>query len=160
MFWRTVQEIRVDELNVWNRHDRQLSSLPTKNYEIHNIYPVFHNHAIFEEYIVSNVMKTSKIFQVRARTYMTRESGHTHYSLILTVIVHELTHTMLTTKICVLCYLLIFFNTLKCRHNERDSVSNHQPRDCLLNHLFRHSSKKISKLRVTGLCQGNSPVTG
>ena len=39
-------------------------------------------------------------------------------------------------------------------------VSNHQPRDCLLNRLFRRRSKKTSKLRVTGLCEGNSPVTG
>ena len=31
--------------------------------------------------------------------------------------------------------------------------------DCLLSHLFRHRSTKISKLRVTGLCAGNSPVT-
>ena len=41
-----------------------------------------------------------------------------------------------------------------------DSVSNHQPYDCLLNRLFRRRSKKTSKLRVTGLCAGNSPVTG
>ena len=45
-------------------------------------------------------------------------------------------------------------------HNERDDVSNHQPYACLLNRLFRRRSKKISKLRVTGLCAGNSPVTG
>ena len=32
--------------------------------------------------------------------------------------------------------------------------------DCLLNRLFRRRSKKISKLRVTGLCAGNSPGTG
>ena len=37
------------------------------------------------------------------------------------------------------------------RHNEHDDVSNHQPHDCLLNRLFRHRSKKTSKLRVTGL---------
>ena len=48
--------------------------------------------------------------------------------------------------------------TLHWRHNGRDGVSNHQPQDCLLNHLFRRRSKKISKLRVTGLCAGNSPV--
>ena len=42
------------------------------------------------------------------------------------------------------------------RHNDRDGVWNHQPHDCLLNCLFR--SKKTSKLRVTGLCAGNSPV--
>ena len=49
-------------------------------------------------------------------------------------------------------------DSLQWRHNERDGVSNHQPHDCLLNRLFRHSSKKTSKLRVTGLCEGNSPV--
>ena len=31
---------------------------------------------------------------------------------------------------------------------------------CLLTRLFRRRSKKTSKLRVTGLCAGNSPVTG
>ena len=31
-----------------------------------------------------------------------------------------------------------------------------QPHDCLLNRLFRRKSKKTSKLRVTGLCVGNS----
>ena len=49
---------------------------------------------------------------------------------------------------------------LQWRHNGRDSVSNHQPHDCLLNRLCRHRSKKTSKLRVTGLCAGNSPGTG
>ena len=51
-------------------------------------------------------------------------------------------------------------DTLPWRRNERDGVSNHQPRDCLFNRLFRRKSKKTSKLRVTGLCEGNSPVTG
>ena len=32
------------------------------------------------------------------------------------------------------------------------------PRDCLPNRLYR--SKEISKRRVTGLCEGNSPLTG
>ena len=50
--------------------------------------------------------------------------------------------------------------TLRLRHNGRDGVSNHQPRDCFLNRLFRRSSKKTSKLRVTGLCVGNSPGAG
>ena len=50
--------------------------------------------------------------------------------------------------------------TLKWRHNERDGVSKHQPHDCFLNRLFRRRSKKTSKLCVTGLCAGNSPVTG
>ena len=50
--------------------------------------------------------------------------------------------------------------TLHGRHNGQDSVSNHQPHDCLLNRLFRRRSKKISKLLFTGLCVGNSPETG
>ena len=49
---------------------------------------------------------------------------------------------------------------LQWRHHGHNSVSNHQPHDCLLNRLFRRRSKKTSKLRVTGLCAGNSPQTG
>ena len=48
------------------------------------------------------------------------------------------------------------WSPLHWRHNDHDSVSNHQPHDCLLNGLFRRRSKKTSKLRVTGLCVGNS----
>ena len=55
--------------------------------------------------------------------------------------------------------VMFHMDTLQWRHNDRDSVSNHQPHDCLLNRLFRCRSKKTSKLRVTGLCGGNSPVT-
>ena len=46
------------------------------------------------------------------------------------------------------------------RHIEHDGVSNHQPHGCLRNRLYRRRSKKTSKLRVTGLCEGNSPATG
>ena len=49
------------------------------------------------------------------------------------------------------------WNSLHWRHNNHDGVSNSQPQGCLLNHLFRRRSKKTSKLRVTGLCVGNSP---
>ena len=50
--------------------------------------------------------------------------------------------------------------TLQWRHNGRDCASNHQLHHCLLNPVFRRRSKKASKLRVTGLCVGNSMVTG
>ena len=50
--------------------------------------------------------------------------------------------------------------TLQWRHNGRDSVSNHQPGECLLSCLIRRRSKKTSKVRDTGLCAGNSPGTG
>ena len=55
---------------------------------------------------------------------------------------------------------LVVSDSLQKRHNEHDGVSNHQPHNCLLNRLFKRRSKKTSNLRVTGLCAGNSPVTG
>ena len=47
--------------------------------------------------------------------------------------------------------------SLQRHHNEHNGISNHQPHDCLLNHLFMQRSKKTSKFHVTGLCVGNSP---
>ena len=57
-------------------------------------------------------------------------------------------------------YSCFFCSTLRSCNNECDGVWNHQPHDCLLNRLFRRRSKETSKLPVTGLCAGNSPVTG
>ena len=51
---------------------------------------------------------------------------------------------------------ITWIRSIRWRHNERDGVSNHQPRDCLLKSLFRRRSKETSKLCVTGLCAGNS----
>ena len=48
--------------------------------------------------------------------------------------------------------------SLQWCHNEHDGVSKHLLLDCILNRLFRRRSKKTSKLCVTGLCEGNSPV--
>ena len=53
-----------------------------------------------------------------------------------------------------------FVTSLQWRHNEHDGVSNHQPNNCLLNRLFRCSSKKTSKLCFTGLFVWNLPMTG
>ena len=62
----------------------------------------------------------------------------------------------------LLCFVVVRYRSisLQWHHNERDGVSNNQPHDCLLNLLFKRRSKKTSKFRVTGLCEGNSPVTG
>ena len=54
----------------------------------------------------------------------------------------------------------LLFWLLQWRHNGHDGVSSHQPHDFLLNRPYRRRSKKTSKLRVTGLCVGNSPGTG
>ena len=52
-----------------------------------------------------------------------------------------------------LCY---FHNSC---HAFRTKIK-YQPYHCLLNRLFGRRSKKTPKLRVTGLCAGNSPGTG
>ena len=63
-----------------------------------------------------------------------------------------------TDAFTVLVHTNIF--TLQLRHNRPDGVSNHRHLNWLFNRLFRRRSKKTSKLRVTALCEGNSPVTG
>ena len=77
--------------------------------------------------------------------------------LILEKQIHKSQNCSVITKKAM---RLIEMITLRWRHNERDSVWNHQPHDCLLKRLFRRRSKKISKICVTGLCVGNSPATG
>ena len=59
-------------------------------------------------------------------------------------------------------YFVVFIGTLQWHHNGngRGGVSNHQLLDCALNHLFRRISNRTPNLRATGLCEGNSPVTG
>ena len=76
-------------------------------------------------------------------------------------------HTEYCYEWCLYCYNMMKFlphySNVKCiivMSWWGDDVSNHQPHHCLLNRLFRRKSKKISKLRVTGLCEGNSLVTG
>ena len=67
---------------------------------------------------------------------------------------------MIIILVSIQCTLDISKHPLRWRHNDHAGVSNHQPHGCLLNRLFRRKSKKTSKLRVTGLCAGNSPGTG
>ena len=71
-------------------------------------------------------------------------------------IIHKPLMANINSDHCRVYALLV----LQWRHNGRDGVSNHQPHDSLLNRLFGRRSKKTSKFRVTGLCAGNSPVTG
>ena len=68
---------------------------------------------------------------------------------------HADCHTTYGNRVIYYWYI-----SIQWRHNERDSVSNHRRLDYLLNCLFRRSSKKPSKLRVTGLCEGSPPTAG
>ena len=58
-----------------------------------------------------------------------------------------------------LCLLNIHV-ALQWRHKEPHGVLKHRYLECLLSRLFRRTSKKTSKPSVTGLCEGNPPVTG
>ena len=49
--------------------------------------------------------------------------------------------------------------SLQWCHNEPDGISYHWLLSCFLSHLFQRRSKRTSKLCVTGLCEGNPPVT-
>ena len=57
-------------------------------------------------------------------------------------------------------FIVTRFSSLQWRHNGCDDVSNCRRLECLFNRWFRRRSKKTSKLCVTGVCEGNSPVTG
>ena len=67
-----------------------------------------------------------------------------------TCLLHNIVHTPPWRKVTVMVVdgLVVIMSA--------DSVSNHQRLYCLLNRLLRRRSKKTSKLRVTGLCAGNS----
>ena len=65
--------------------------------------------------------------------------------------------TSITPNVLVVFWCNWWHISLQWRQNDQDSVSNHQPHGCLLNRLYRRRSKETLKLRVTGLCVGNSP---
>ena len=88
--------------------------------------------------------------------YATYQSVWTIFLMCLT---HDYTRNIQYLWNCSL-HTDLELSTLRWRHNDHAGVSNHQPHGCLLNRLFRRKSKKTSKLRVTGLCAGNSPGTG
>ena len=77
------------------------------------------------------------------------------------VLSHLTRNILISTQETLIFWENGLFNgsALQWRHNEGDGVSTHQPHDCLLNRLFRCRSNQTSKLRVTGLCEGNSPLT-
>ena len=83
---------------------------------------------------------------------------HNELRMVLWSTPHNALTSLGITSTCF-CLKLQVWASLLWGHYGRDGVSNHQPRDCLLNRSFRRRSKKTLKLRVTVLCAGNSPVT-
>ena len=60
-------------------------------------------------------------------------------------LVYLITITRLYSAYPTQCPVSDLGNPLQWRHNERDSVSNHQPYDCLLNRLFKAHIKENIK---------------
>ena len=87
---------------------------------------------------------------VFAGTVMSKLTSHTWFQIY-----DVLRHLLVPCKTDLCLYA-----RLQWHYNGRDGDSNYQPHHCLLNRLFRRRSKKTSKLHVTGLWAGNSPVTG
>ena len=83
----------------------------------------------------------------RTITYQVRGPCHTVWS-------QTSNEHLICTNTSVMLNILVWHITLQLR----DGALNHQPRDCLLNCLFRRRSKKYQKRRVTGLCVWNLPV--
>ena len=81
------------------------------------------------------------------------------------IYIPNILHTVRDLLFCCVFIQVEFIYTLQdyltdtrtWRHNDHNGVSHHQPHGCLLNRVFRHTSKKTPKLRVTGLCARNSP---
>ena len=73
---------------------------------------------------------------------------------------HYFVPIMTGVRVTKSAFAHLSIRTSQWRWIGRDGVSNYQPCECLPNHLFRRRWKKTSKLRVTGLYAGNSPVTG
>ena len=104
---------------------------------------------------ISYIVRHNRIYETRVCVREWWYKG-THWFTELKNYAHD-------SNFFLFCCVLVHFDiclTLQWRHNGRDSVSNHQPRECLLSRLIRQRSKKTSKPRATGLCAGNSPETG
>ena len=113
-------------------------------------FPIFHSPTTNEEF--QNISQTNVLIkkQVIIYTLLNDNDG---------AIVKETVGIRIEVQWMMSCAEYWGF-TLLWRHNGHDNVSNHQHRDCLLNRLFRRRSKQTSKIRVAGLCAGNSPGTG
>ena len=110
-----------------------------------------------------------EIFTCCRQTQYLKLCRYHHDISIVSFFISNSTLSHYKTRGCCLC------TCIKCRrmrkvvlkiyglhwhHNERDGISNYRRLDCLLNRLFGRRSKKTPKLRVTPLCEGNSPVIG
>ena len=114
--------------------------------------------AIFYAHIYGrNYLNKNNNISLTFAVWVIRHFGITIYKLLIHCRGNAID---IMDNVIVKCGDFMVLPSLRWRHNDHAGVSNHQPHGCLLNRLFRRKSKKTSKLRVTGLCAGNSPGTG
>ena len=116
-----------------------------------------------EKYYVVNICSKANLTQIAAGTFIPNSTSRETATVDMITCFPDIAAVAFCLTILSPCVSSTHYND-KCasqwRHNEHNGVLNHQPHDCLLNRLFRRRSKKTSKLRVSGLCVGTSPVTG
>ena len=87
-------------------------------------------------------------------------TSYDFWGFTLSLFLRALTqNSFICTAVLIRKWMPVYF-PLQWRHEERDGVSNYRRLHYLLNRLLRRRSKITSKLRVIGLCERNSPVTG
>ena len=111
-----------------------------------NLSACFYDTVIYSMRLCADILK----YQIK-RIFVAFESYNTSFTF-------SSFQTCFARSLGWMLYRII--HSLQWRQDGHASVSNHQPHDCLLNRLFKRRSQKTSKLRVTGLCVGNSPGTG
>ena len=89
------------------------------------------------------------------RSYFLNDIILTHWSLNKMAVILSMPFSYAFREWFKLFLSRSFWRTQSTHYND---VSNHKPHGCLLNRLFRHRSKKTSKLRVTGLGIHGWPV--
>ena len=118
------------------------------------------------ESVIERITVFTSLFYVISNTLFNEINNHNVHLIRMQNVVNTMADDAMATQVLNYVSLNIAvsapekFFSLQWRHNGRDGISNHQLHDCLLSRLFRSTPKKISKLSVTGLCAGNSLVTG
>ena len=108
------------------------------------------NHRVHANYVTSKHSKGS----ISPRLWLLDKLLNVKHHKLLMALIRKVTSKETPRhKYQYLASMDKLLSTLHWRHNGRDSVSNHQPYDCLLNHLFRSRSKEnITAPRHWPLC--------
>ena len=129
---------------------------------LHNLYRIDHqlhreNMAVVIQEFISNINLAKSLSTVMSKSiveslYICKTRQYSTAMFFIKIRFRQLLQKYILTK--------EISWALKWRHNKRDDFSNHRRLDVWVYRMMRRISKKTSKLRVTGLCEGNAPDTG